>query len=277
MYTKVDAKRIQRILTSTVMAAALMSALAACGGGGGSGKKSAGLPGTDIPTNPGGNNPGGTDPTNPGGTDPNTPVNPVTAGLLQTTLGNTGKAVDNTLPLNLGTTLGGVGKALDPTLAPVVNTVVGLTQEVGATTGLGQPVDGVTKQVGGLVSDLGTTVKGTGLPGGLSSGLGGLVDGLGKTVASTGGLLNADPANPQPLTTILGNATNAVGALTAGLSGQGGLLNPVTQAVGGITGGVLGGPSKPILEPALGNVGKNGGQRAAAGPAAHAGRPGRRA
>ncbi|KAG1436253.1 hypothetical protein G6F57_020749 [Rhizopus arrhizus] len=85
MYTKVDAKRIQRILTSTVMAAALMSALAACGGGGGSGKKSAGLPGTDIPTNPGGNNPGGTDPTNPGGTDPNTPVNPVTAGLLQTT------------------------------------------------------------------------------------------------------------------------------------------------------------------------------------------------
>lgn len=75
-------------------------------------------------------------------------------------------------------------------------------------------------------------------------------------VASTGGLLNADPKNPQPLTTVLGNATNAVGALTAGLSGQGGLLNPVTQLVGGVTGGVLGGPSKPLLEPALGNVGK---------------------
>ncbi|MGH8463817.1 MAG: collagen-like triple helix repeat-containing protein, partial [Pseudomonas sp.] len=258
MSTKVEANRVQRILTSTVMAAALMSALAACGGGGG-GSKSAGLPGTDIPTNPGGGNPtnpGGGNPTNPGGTDPNPPTNPVTAGLLQTTLGNTGSAVDNTLPLNLGTTLGGVGKALDPTLAPVVDTVVGLTQQVGATTGLGQPVDGITKQVGGLVSDLGTTVKGSGLPGGLSSGVGGLVDGLGKTVASTGGLLNASASNPQPLTTILGNATNAVGALTAGLSGQGGLLNPVTQTLGGITGGVLGGPSKPILEPALGNVGK---------------------
>ncbi|EGP48406.1 PE-PGRS family protein, partial [Achromobacter insuavis AXX-A] len=176
--------------------------------------------------------------------------------MLQTTLGNTGKAVDNTLPLNLGTTLGGVGQALDPTVKPVVDTVVGLTQQVGATTGLGKPVDGTVKQVGGLVEGLGTTVKGTGLPGGLSAGVGGLVEGLGKTVASTGGLLNADPKNPQPLTTVLGNATNAVGALTAGLSGPGGLLNPVNQLVGGVTGGVLGGPSKPLLEPALGNVGK---------------------
>ena len=248
MNAKIETQRVQRILTSTVMAAALMSALAACGGGGGgSDKSSASLPGTNVPTNPG----GPSDPNNP-----NNPTDPVTTGLLQTTLGNTGGAVDNALPLNLDTTLGGVGKALDPTVKPVVDTVVGLTQQVGATTGLGQPVDGTVQQVGGLVQDLGTTVKGTGLPGGLSSGVGGLVEGLGKTVASTGGLLNADPQNPQPLTTILGNATNAVGALTAGLSGQGGLLNPVNQLVGGVTGGVLDGPSKPLLEPALANVGK---------------------
>ena len=99
--------------------------------------------------------------------------------------------MDNVLPLNLGTTLGGIGKALDPTVKPVTDQVVSLTQKVGATTGLGQPVNGVLQQTGGLVSNLGTTVKGTGLPGGLGVGVGGLVDGLGKTVASAGGLLNA--------------------------------------------------------------------------------------
>ncbi len=33
MNAKIETQRVQRILTSTVMAAALMSALAACGGG----------------------------------------------------------------------------------------------------------------------------------------------------------------------------------------------------------------------------------------------------
>lgn len=54
MNAKIETQRVQRILTSTVMAAALMSALAACGGGGGGHKSSASLPGTNIPTNPGG-------------------------------------------------------------------------------------------------------------------------------------------------------------------------------------------------------------------------------
>ena len=260
MYIKTDTQRVQRILTATVMAAAIMSALSACGGGGGGGSKSAGLPGTNIPTNPAA----------ACRATPAPPAIPETrqprswrphhadhhAGALQTSLGNTGKAVDNVLPLNLGTTLGGIGKALDPTVKPVTDQVVSLTQKVGATTGLGQPVNGVLQQTGGLVSNLGTTVKGTGLPGGLGVGVGGLVDGLGKTVASAGGLLNASPNNPDPLKTVLGNATNAVGALTAGLGGQGGLLNPVNKLVGGVTGGVLSGPYKPVLEPALANTGK---------------------
>ncbi|WP_207209255.1 collagen-like triple helix repeat-containing protein, partial [Bordetella pertussis] len=46
---------------------------------------------------------------------------------------------------------------------PVVDTTVGLTQQIGATTGLGAPVDGVLTQVGGTVSGLGDTVAGTGL------------------------------------------------------------------------------------------------------------------
>src|SRR5690606_24319857 len=140
--------------------------------------------------------------------------------LLETTLGNTGNAVDNVAPLELGDALGGIGKALDPTLAPVADTVTGLTQQVGAATGLGAPVDGVLTQVGGTVGNLGDAVAGTGLPGGLSTGVGGLVSGLGDTVASAGGLLNANPDNPQPLTAMLGHATGAVGALTGSLAGE---------------------------------------------------------
>src|SRR5690606_9286729 len=145
--------------------------------------------------------------------------------------------------------------ALDPTLAPVVDTVVGLTQQVGATTGLGAPVDGVLQQVGGTVSNLGDTLGGTGMPGGLSEGVGGLVSGLGDTVGSVGGLLNASADNPQPLTRVLGNATSAVGSLTGALGGEGGLLNPVNQLAGNLLGGALSGPTQPILEPALTNVG----------------------
>src|SRR5690606_36680767 len=103
-------------------------------------------------------------------------------------------------------------------------------------------------------SNLGDTVSGTGLPGGLDTGVGGLVSGLGDTVASVGGLLNADPDNPQPLTTVLGNATNAVGALTGGLAGEGGLLNPITGLVGGLTAGLGDVTTLPILEPTLGNT-----------------------
>src|SRR5690606_20221832 len=197
-----DVRRVSRVLAKSAMVVALAAALAACGGGSGGGKKSAGLPG------------GG------GGGGGGNPPAALPAGLLETTLGNTGDAVDNALPLQLGDALGGVGKSPDPTLAPAVATATGLTQPVGAATGLRAPVDGVLTQVGGVVSNLGDTVSGTGLPGGLDTGVGGLVSGLGDTVASVGGLLNADPDNPQPLTTVLGNATNAVGALTGGLAGE---------------------------------------------------------
>ena len=119
-----------------------MSALFACGGGGG-GSKSAGLPGTNIPTNLAAAcraTPAPPAIRKPGNPDPGGPTTPTTTpGALQTSLGNTGKAVDNVLPLNLGTTLGGIGKALDPTVASVTDQVVSLTQKVGATTGLGQP------------------------------------------------------------------------------------------------------------------------------------------
>src|SRR5690606_29295105 len=86
-----------------------------------------------------------------------------------------------------------------------------------------------------------------------SSGLGGLVGGLGDTVASVGGLVNADPANPNALVTVLDNATGALAALTGPLGDEGGLLSPVGQLVGKL---VAVGGEQPVLEPALGNVGQ---------------------
>ena len=81
MYIKTDTQRVQRILTATVMAAAIMSALSACGGGGGGGSKSAGLPGTNIPTNPAAAcraTPAPRQSRKPGNPDPGGPTTPTT-------------------------------------------------------------------------------------------------------------------------------------------------------------------------------------------------------
>ena len=121
MYIKTDTQRVQRILTATVMAAAIMSALSACGGGGG-GSRSASLPGTDIPTNPGGGLPG--NPGNPGNPEtraapilaapPRRPPRPAPANHP----GQYRQGRGQRAALNLGTTLGGIGKALDPRSSP---------------------------------------------------------------------------------------------------------------------------------------------------------------
>src|SRR5690606_14059555 len=124
-------------------------------------------PGGTDPSNP---NPGGTDPNNPnpGGTNPNNPdpnpnpnPNPgnpgdnASKGPLETTLNNTGAAVDSILPVGLGDTLGGVGTQLDTVVGPVAGTITDLTQTVGAETGLGEPVAGLLGQVGTAVSNVG--------------------------------------------------------------------------------------------------------------------------
>lgn len=83
--------------------------------------------------------------------------------------------------------------------------MVGLTQQVGATTKLGAPVAGLLNTLGGTVSNLGTQ-----LPGGNVAGLNGVLQGLGGAVSSAGGLLNATPGNTNPLGNTLANATGAV-------------------------------------------------------------------
>jgi len=231
-----DSDRSPRRMPATGFVLTALLTLSACGGGGGGHHAS--------------NGGGG-----PGGDDNNPPTSEIRAGLLETTLGNTGKAADAVVPVGAQATLAGIGKALDPSLEPVVADLVGLTQMVGSQTGLGAPVNGVLQQAGNAVGKLGDTVADSGLPLNLGEGAGGLVSGLGDTVASVGGLLQQDPDNPQPLTRVLANATNAVASLTGALGDEGGLLHPINATIGGVSGGLLGGTGQPILEPALTNVG----------------------
>ena len=175
------------------------------------------------------------------------------AGTLETALTNVGEAGDNILPIGLDKTLGSVGQTADKVVDPVTGKVVTLTQQIGDKTRLGKPIDAALDKTGGVVTNLGAKIAESNLPLGLNEGLGGLTSGLGNTLASTGGLLNANGANSNPVRDILGNATGAVGALTASLGGQGGLLAPITGSV--VDGSLLGLPGEPVLQPALANLG----------------------
>ncbi|WP_341668994.1 collagen-like triple helix repeat-containing protein [Alcaligenes sp. SDU_A2] len=196
--------------------------------------------------NGGGDNGGGDN----GGGQP--PIS--TSGPLKTTLGNVGNAVDNVLPLDLQETGGKLGQALDTVVEPVVDTATGLTQQLGNTTGLGEPINGLLNQTGGVVANLGEQLGKSNLPLNLGQGVGGLLTGLGNAVGSAGGLLHAHSNNPAPLTAVLGNASGGVVALTDSLLGKGSLLYPLTGPLG--LGGLLNsGEAAPILEPALANAG----------------------
>src|SRR3546814_2124982 len=86
-----------------------------------------------------------------------------------------------------------------------------------------------------------------GLPVNLGDGVGGLVQNLGDAVASAGGLLNATPDNPTPLKSTLASATESVADLTASLTGKNGVQSPVSDLLGGTTGGLLGGTTGGLL------------------------------
>ncbi|RYX95932.1 MAG: hypothetical protein EOO28_09240 [Comamonadaceae bacterium] len=184
---------------------------------------------------------------------------------------------------NLGTAVTGLGtqinNRLDTTVIqrvtdsttqlvmPIVDVVASTTQDVGAKTGLGVPVDNLLTRVGGGVDVLGQGISGTGGGAPVIKQTGELVSAVGVTVASLGGLVNAPAADGAPggLGALLGGlnggtgtgplapVTNLVGGLTGGLTGGtqgglGGVLAPVTGLVGGLTGGLSGGT------PGAGNV-----------------------
>src|SRR3546814_3073203 len=58
-----------------------------------------------------------------GGSDTAYATPPVSTGILQPGLTNTGQAVDNILPAQLASSLGGVGKSLDKALDPTLRQV----------------------------------------------------------------------------------------------------------------------------------------------------------
>src|SRR5690606_23763506 len=89
----------------------------------------------------------------------------------------------------------------------------------------------------------------------LGEGAGGLLSHLGQAVGSVGGLLVNDPKNPNPLGNTLHHATKGVEVLTGSLLGEGSLLHPLTSQVG-LGGILLADGGEPILERALGTVGR---------------------
>src|SRR5690606_10915724 len=110
--------------------------------------------------------------------------------VLQPGLGTTGGAVDNLVPLGLNGPLASVGATLDPVVSPVTDAAGGLTQSLGNTTGLGQPVAGVLDSLGDTLGQAGAQTGAAGL-----TGVGGLLAGLGDTLGATGGLVSGEGAN----------------------------------------------------------------------------------
>lgn len=236
---------VRSAMQVTLLAAAL--ALAGCSSSDGSGGRHADS--SPLPPAHGGGVGGG------GGNGDNGGAK-VAAGPLEGAFKNTGGAVDNAADLGLEDTLGGVGKQLDGPLKPVYSAVESTTQSLGAQTGLGQPVDGTLQQVGDSVAGLGDKLSESGLPGGLDKGTGALVTGIGSAVSSAGGLLNQSDDNPHPLAQTLADATGGVRGLTQELTGQGGLLQPLSGVLNDSIGGALGPNGKPILQPTLANAGQ---------------------
>ncbi len=210
---------------------------------------------------PGGQNPGGgknpddgKDPgKNPGnGKDPIDDPSGQRSGLLAPSLDNVGSAVDNVLPLGLADTGRQLGETLDTLVVPLSDDVTSLTQGLGDSTGLGEPINALLGGLGTVLADAGGQLDQT-----VPLGLGGTLQHLGQAVNSAGGLLQSGEDNTNPLGDTLNHVTLAVASLTAPLGGEngllggltgglggdannGGLLAPVTNLLGGLTGGLGG-------------------------------------
>src|SRR5690606_25550658 len=208
------------LFRSTIALAVTAFGIAGCSSGGSKRSSSS----TIVPSQPGG--PGGPGGGNGPGTNPgdNTP----NKGNLETTLENTGGAVDNLADLGLSTELGVLGKQLDTTLDPTVSPLIDLTQNVGQSTGLDQPTTQLTTELGNTVSNLGDSVNGTDLPLNLGTGVGGLLYEVGQGVVSAGGLLNGNNGDATPLRSTLGHTTEGLGKLTDALA---------QSELGGVLGG----------------------------------------
>lgn len=173
-------------------------------------------------------------------------LEPVTTpvGGLVTQVGGGVNNLATTLATNMdATVIQRVGSGVTTLIMPVADTTLSLTQAVGASTGLGKPVDNLLIRVGTGVDGIGDSVTATNVPVLLEAGQ--VVSGVGGAVAILGGAVNAPEGTPAPagLNGVLAPVTTALGGITGGATGgdTGGLLAPVTTLVGGLTGGLNGG------------------------------------
>lgn len=142
------------------------------------------------------------------------------AEVLGTSLGNIGKAVDNILPLELQQTARLLGQELDTSILDYVEFEVAFEaahNQLHAWIPPEPVLSPALQQAHGQIHSLGDTVTATGLPLQAGQAASGLLHGVGDAVLSTGGLLYDVPNEPNPLTSILGHATNGIAAATEAL------------------------------------------------------------
>ncbi|MDW5441680.1 collagen-like triple helix repeat-containing protein [Polaromonas sp. SM01] len=200
-------------------------------------------------------------------------------GVAGTLVDQVGGGVSN-LGTGLGNTLDSdavkqVTRTVTQVIVPITTGLLHTTQQVGETSGLGQPVRNLLTTVGGVVNQLGVQVVGddktpvispvgqvlantgtsvailggalvspSGIPVNGSAGLGGL---LSPVTGLLGGLGNGNASTNN----LLAPVTGLLGGLNSGGSSAG-LLAPVTGLVGGLTGGAS--SSGNVLAPVTGLV-----------------------
>lgn len=140
-----------------------------------------------------------------GGSGPLAPLAPAT-GTVGALLGDAGNAVTG-LGGQLGAVLSGpsvqqlTGMA-SRLIIPLTTLVTGITQGVGAATGLGVPVSQVLGTVGSTVSGFGKNLSAGQQP--VLSGGGQVLVHTGNAVSNTGGLVNGGTGSSNPLTGLVG-------------------------------------------------------------------------
>lgn len=152
------------------------------------------------------------------------------AQVLESSLGNLGRAVDNLLPLELEPTTTLLGQGLDNSVLEYVDfevTFEVLHNQLHSWLKPGQVLSPTLQLAHESLDSLGDTVAATDLPLQAGQAASGLLHGVGDTVLSTGGLLYDVPNEPNPLTSILGHATNGIAAATDALLQGNTLLSPL--------------------------------------------------
>ncbi|KWF34163.1 hypothetical protein WL88_11095 [Burkholderia diffusa] len=199
------------------------------------------------------------------GSGPLAPLAPVTTpvgAVLDTVAGGLG-AAGNTVGATLASgAVQQVTQPLSSVVTPLVITADQATQQIGATTGLGQPVAGLLGQVGTALATTGSRMGAVSSQPAVGS-VGALVGALGNTVTNAGGLVNYNGPNgvapiPGLIVSLAGASVATVqngpsgGSSTSGplggvLSGLGSTpLGSLTGALGGTTGAGAASPLGPV-------------------------------